>query len=89
MAIILRPSAAGGKRAEYITAEDADALVQAGDAVKCAGYGEVYEEPSSSEKSQGYLTRNMAPLLPPIQKAKKPPVEKQRAKPTDTPPEAA
>jgi hypothetical protein len=85
MAIILRPSAAGGKRAEYITAEDADALVQAGDAVKCPGYGEIYEEPSDGEREQGYMTRDMTALaMTPKKRART-----SKSRDDATPPEAA
>jgi hypothetical protein len=86
MAIILRPSFAGGKRAEYITAEDAEALVQAGDAVKCAGYGEIYEEPSAGEREQGYMTRDMTALS---RAPKKRASASKSRDDSDTPPEAA
>lgn len=85
MAIILRPSAAGGKRAEYITVAEAEALVQAGDAVKCAGYGEIYEAPHDGEREQGYLTRDMTAIATTPRKR----ARASKARDDATPPEAA
>lgn len=72
MAIILKPIPAGGRRAEYITRGAADALVAAGEAVKCAGYPEIYEAVTDDERRQGYMTRDMQAVSMPLRKKDKP-----------------
>ena len=84
MAIILRLSPAGGKRVHIIAEADADAMVEAGDAMKFDGHSTpTYEEITPSERTQGYLTRNMI-AIPPL-KAKKLTRKERDAQAEDSP----
>ena len=50
-----------GRRAEFITMADGNALVEQGKARLCVGY-EIFDEITNSEIEQGYMTRNMEPI---------------------------
>jgi hypothetical protein len=50
-----------GRRAEFITMADGNALVEQGKARLCVGY-EIFDEITSNEIEQGYMTRNMEPI---------------------------
>lgn len=70
MPIIMRNTPAG-RRAFPISKVEAEKLVASGDAVQDKCYSDIYEEITEGERSQGYLTRNMAPL-PPVAARRKP-----------------
>ena len=50
-----------GRRAEFITMADGNALVEQGKARLCVGY-EIFDEITDAEIEQGYMTRNMEPV---------------------------
>jgi len=69
MALILRPTPVG-RRVFNIDDADLAHMLDEGKAVLCSGY-QIYEEVTDEERSQGYLTRNMAAL----------PIAKRRGRP--------
>ena len=82
MPLILRPTPVGGKRVHHITQADLDAMLVAGDALRCPGY-DIFEEVHADERDQGYMTRDMRALpAPAVARRGRPPK-------TRTPDEAA
>ena len=61
MPVIMKMTPAG-RRAEYLSYEDAEIMVENGTAVKNTVYHGIYEEVTDAERSQGYSTRNMQAL---------------------------
>ncbi len=58
---ILMKQTAIGRRAEFITMADGNALVEQGKARLCVGY-EIFDESTNDEIDQGYMTRYMEPI---------------------------
>ena len=71
MPVIMKMTPAG-RRAEYLSYEDAESMVESGTAVKNTVYHGIYEEVTNDERDQGYMTRNMQ-ALPVIKRRGRPP----------------
>jgi hypothetical protein len=74
---------AGGRRAEPITTEQAKVLVAAGQAKQHDFYTDIYEEVTSEEVAQGYMTRNMEALPAAAKRRGRPPKVVVEDAPTD------
>jgi hypothetical protein len=62
MSVIIMKHTSIGRRAYAISRVDADKLVAEGKAVQDKVHTGIYEEVTDDERTQGYQTRNMAPL---------------------------
>jgi len=63
MSVIIMKQTPIGRRAYAITKAEADAMVAEGRAVQDAAHAGIYEEITKDEIAQGYMTRNMSPLI--------------------------
>lgn len=72
---ILMKNTPAGRRAFPISKVEAEKLVAEGSAVRDKTHSDIYEEITEGERSQGYMTRNMAPIpeLAPKRKPGRPP----------------
>jgi len=52
-----------GRRAFGITHAEADRMVRDGEAVQDKVHTGIYEEVTDEERAQGYMTRNMTPII--------------------------
>jgi len=62
MTVILMRNTPAGRRAYAIKAEEAAAMVAAGEAVQDKTHTGIFEEVTEAERDQGYMTRNMQAL---------------------------
>ena len=62
-----------GRRAEYLSYEDAEAMVSSGTAIKDQVHHGIYVEVTKEEISQGYMTRDMQalPVIKPVKPNRK------------------
>jgi hypothetical protein len=81
MTVILMKNTAIGRRAYAISQLEADKMVDEGDAVQDKVHTGIYEEVTDGERSQGYMTRNMAAIPP--GEVKRRPMRQPKTRPSE------